>query len=170
MSRDKLNVTAALATARAVERTLGQFATEVELQPAPLQVPQEWLGLNSFCESVRRDIIRLRREVPAAKEQEELVGRRGKIIDLKFELDAIADLGMSYAHDIRELDKKHSGKDSVDVQLAQAVKDIKEEKARYRAMNARANLIGEAIKFLEAEVEKDRLSDLCPLCGNEHPP
>jgi DNA repair exonuclease SbcCD ATPase subunit len=167
--RNQLNAKAALGLGRDVRRALDQFAMETGLESVPLHVPPEWTGLKSFCETVRTVINKLRGEIPAAKEQEELVERRGKVIGLKSDLETAKGKQAEIGNGIRELDKEYGGQNSVDEQFAKVKKDIEVEKARLRATNARATLIREAIKFLEAEEAKDQLSDLCPVCGNEAP-
>ncbi len=167
--RNKLNAKSALGFGSVVEQALDQFAREAGLETMLLPVPEEWTGLKSFCDTVRTAINRLRGEIPAAKEQQELHERQGKVIGAKTDLEAEKSKQAEIGNAIRDLDKEHGGQNAVDVQLDKVKKEIVEEKDRLRATNARSILIREAIKFLEVEEEKDLLSNLCPVCGNEAP-
>jgi DNA repair exonuclease SbcCD ATPase subunit len=167
--KNKLNAKTALTIAGGIQQALDQFATEAGLEVAPLQVPQEWTGLKTFCVAVQTAINNLRGQMPAVKEQGELVERRGKLIGLKSDLETAKGKQAEIGKGIRELDKEHGGQNSVIEQLAKLTEDIKHERARLRETNARAALITEAINFLTTEEEKDRLSDLCPVCGHKAP-
>lgn len=167
--KSQLNARAALALGRDVEQALDKFATETGIESVPLQVPQEWTGLKSFCDVVRTTINGLRGAIPAAEEQKKLLERRGNIIGVKSDLETAKRKQAEIGNGIREFDKEHGGQNAVDAQLAGVKKGIEEEKDRLRATNARATLIHEAINFLEAEQEKDDLSDRCPVCGNDAP-
>lgn len=167
VSKNKLNFKATLTFAREVQQTLAAFATEAGLELVSVPVPQEREEIKAFYESVRKSINRFRGEIPAAKEQGDLVERRRKITGLKSDLDAAKRKQAEIGNGIRALDTKHKGQNSVAEQLDLVKEKIENEKTRLRETNARASLINEAINFLEAEEARDQSPILCPVCGHE---
>src|SRR5262249_38399393 len=78
----------AVTEAGEVHGMLVAFAKEAGIELGPLDVPEEWKGLDNFEKSAKKLIARLRGELPLAKEQEDLFTRRNEVIRLKTDLES----------------------------------------------------------------------------------
>jgi DNA repair exonuclease SbcCD ATPase subunit len=167
VSRSKLNSKAALDLAQEVRQALDQFAIEIGLEPATIQVPHEWTSLRTFCEDVRSTIDGLRGEIPAGKEQAELFERRKKVIGLQTELNSARTKQGEIAEKTRVFDKEFGGQMAVDKRLVELNQAIEKAEAHLCDTKARAALIRGAINVLKAEAEKNPSFNLCRLCSKE---
>jgi DNA repair protein SbcC/Rad50 len=165
--RNKLNAKASLTFAGEVMQALGAFAREASLEPPSLVVPEEWTGLRTFCDKVKAAITCLRGEVPGIKEQEQLIVRRTQMAERKADLESAKNNRDEIGKQIRELDKEYRSQNEIDKQITEVRNALRGAHDRLRRSNSRAILVRESITYLKLEAEKERVSNLCPLCGNE---
>ncbi len=168
VTRNRLTPRTALASAAEVQEALTKFAQEIGIGPAALRVPEAWQGLAGFEKSAKKVIGRLRGEMPLAKEQEELFDRQSEVIQLQKNLEAIHKGRAAVQKSLAELGREHVGQQAVAKKLDKARDDLKETKARRKAANARADLIREAIDYLEKADGKE-LTGRCPVCESKVP-
>src|SRR5207249_911652 len=73
----------ALTKAAAVKRSLEAFAGDVGLALPALALPGAWTELPIFDAAARKAVTWLRREMPSAKEQQDLFRRQKGLLDLQ---------------------------------------------------------------------------------------
>jgi DNA repair exonuclease SbcCD ATPase subunit len=167
--RTKLRAPDALVLASSLQQQLADFAAGADLQPPSLPSLKDWTALPSFLKAAKAAITRLRGAIPGVEEHQQLLDRRGEIVDLKAEFEGAKTTSDNIGADVRNLEKEHGPLKKVAERIIRINDEIKAEKDRLGGTERRANLIADAIDFLEAEAQKVQLSGLCPVCGNEAP-
>jgi len=168
VTASRITTKTAVTCAADVRRSLADFAEGVGIEIATPDAPQELKELARFEKSANKVIVRLRGEMPDAKEQEDLFERRTEVRRLKTDLGTAKEEQADLSKGIRALDKAHRGQQALTERIDSVGTKLQDEKDRLRAVDTRASLLREAIDYLK-QMEGDKSNRLCPVCGRDSP-
>jgi DNA repair exonuclease SbcCD ATPase subunit len=161
LSRSQLNGNAALDAASKIAVSVQDFAREANLDLLNLPVPDDWHGLVEFDKSTRKQISRLRGQVPGVEEQKNLLSRQQKLLEVKAALESIRQRWTDINAQTRALDKEHGNRKAVDTKVTEATEKLEAELDHLRQTNGLAAVVREAIQFLDHPGNEEAP---CPVC------
>lgn len=159
LKENQVSEKGALEISSEVKDKLLNFASELGLSVADLEVPKRWTDLYEFQEVVDAEIKRFRSEMPDVKKQQELFKRRAEITELK-EKYTEQEKGWKSVKSDYDIKEKETSKMKVEVEELE--KKISESEKERSEVSARGVVIREAINYLELEGID---TNVCPVCG-----
>jgi DNA repair exonuclease SbcCD ATPase subunit len=159
-------------SATATTKALAVKAAVVELArqvgSAPPSVPDVSQDAKGFVSATKDAITRLRSEMPAVKEQQEVFQRQQALLQFKTKLERARGEQDSLRRSIADVEREYGDQEALLSQLRAADDAIAEQQNCLRQANRYAALLREAIDFLENQA-KPEPSSTCPLCNHESP-
>lgn len=164
LKEDQLNEIGVLGIANEVKEQLQEFASEVGLGIAELQVPAQWKELQQFQKVANEEIKRLRSEMPSVKEQEGLFKSRTQFTQLKTEYERKKSESRSTETELKKFIEENGTGDLLNQAKSEMEKQISEKEKEMNEANAKATAVSKAMDYLRLEgVDKD----ICPVCSKE---
>jgi DNA repair exonuclease SbcCD ATPase subunit len=165
LSGPDLSPEGALRLATEVVQNLSSFAAEAGIAWARITEPSDWHALAAFEKSMKKEITRLRGEVPEVKEQAELFARRGNVANLAGRYEAAQTAHSNAASALRDFEKDHGKREAIWSELEGNRTRIKGLRAKLEETNAKSLLVKDGIEYLR-KADVSALGGRCPLCGN----
>jgi len=148
-----------------IKRDLKDFSVSVNLNLSEDFNTVTTSEISSFSESAKREITRLRSEMPDVKRQTEIYQR---INELNKDLTEHKDV----QNDIKELKRileefvQSNGRiEKLEEQKKNSEKDLKEKEREKDRINLLGAIIERAIDYLKSDIVTNK--DMCPVCGSE---
>src|SRR5262249_27953402 len=129
-----------------------------------LAVPTDWHGLAEFSKLTRKEVSRLRGQVPGVEEQKDLLKKQHQVLGFNTALGDIRRRWADASANTCALDKLHGSRKAVEAAIAGATDQLKAEQDRLRRTSARAAVVNEAIQYFDT-AEGENAS--CPVCETQ---
>ena len=164
VAKSDVNGPGGLRIAQEAVDSLARFASETGMTPPSVKVPAK--GLKEFQGAAKKEIDRMRAEMPDVKEQEDLFGRRQRLAEVKTQYESKKRHDGEVLQKLHDFEKANGSEKDIYLKIEQTRKDVEDGKTKMRETSDRGALVQEAIKYLE-KADIHRPANRCPVCGSE---
>jgi DNA repair exonuclease SbcCD ATPase subunit len=165
LTESQLTPDGAIAVCDEVKQAIEAFVSEMGLSSRLLKVPDDWNAVPIFVTSVKKEVVRLRSEVPGIAEQTSLQQRKAKISELQTAYNQTYSLFIQMEKLVTDLNETTGSDVKLQTELVELVNLLQQKKDELSATGKRTELVRAGIDYLE-KADSTKLSGKCPLCRN----
>jgi exonuclease SbcC len=151
-----------------VLKLLSEFAESAGLTLSPIANLESWRGFNSLEVTIKRDIGRLRAEVPEARQQNDLFSQRGAFQNALIKWTNAKRAKDEAAERLKSSQAKIGDEATIMARLKEQQSRIESAEGQRDSASERSSLVQEGIKTL-LKVALPPVQMKCPLCGVASP-
>ena len=122
-------------------------------------------NINEFLKLGKREIIRLRSEMPDIKKQKELHERKMEIEKKKSNFEKLKNDYKDKQQNLKNFIEKNGDIEKLAEKIKEVDQNIRFKKKERKNINQRGNIIKEALDYLNSEGVPDK--NKCPVCGSK---
>lgn len=168
ISEADLSSSGVLGLAKRSLQSLTDFANTAGLAMTQIAELNDWSQFASFQTSLKREIERLRAEVPEAKEQTSLVSRKNLLQNSVGSWVAAKKASDESIRLLKDFQAKNGDEAAITARLKEQRDIITKANDDLRQVNDRAKLVEEGLRSLRKAATAGG-DGRCPLCGNSAP-